>query len=128
MTLVGGGARETRRRSMKPLGDRRARVRFEVVGVLWGALDLTEVARVVNISTTGALIESPLAVAIDSTQPLHFLLDGNEIVVETRVRHLRRLPTAADAPRYMIGVEFVSPSLSVLQSLMPADNPDTMVE
>ena len=42
------------------LGDRRSRVRLEVVGALWATLELTEPARVVNISREGALITSPV--------------------------------------------------------------------
>ena len=52
------------------LGDRRSRVRLEVVGALWATLELTEPARVVNISRDGALITSPVAMPPESVQPL----------------------------------------------------------
>src|SRR5437870_2075071 len=50
-----GRRRKGRRSLMRPLGDRRARVRFEVVGSFWGTVDLAEPARVININRTGAL-------------------------------------------------------------------------
>ena len=53
------------------LGDRRSRVRLEVVGALWATLELTEPARVVNISRDGALITSPVPMPPESVQPLH---------------------------------------------------------
>ena len=52
------------------LGDRRSRVRLEVVGALWATLELTEPARVVNISREGALITSPVPMPPESVQPL----------------------------------------------------------
>jgi len=39
--------------------DRRQRVRFEVVGELWGSLATTVVVRVRNVSQGGMLVESP---------------------------------------------------------------------
>ena len=52
------------------LGDRRSRVRLEVVGALWATLELTEPARVINISRDGALITSPVPMPPESVQPL----------------------------------------------------------
>jgi hypothetical protein len=80
------------------LGDRRARVRLEVVGALWATLELSEPARVVNISRDGALITSPVAMPPDSIQPLHLKLHGHDITVDARVRHVRRV-SGPDEPR-----------------------------
>jgi hypothetical protein len=113
---------------MRPLGDRRTRVRFEVVGILWGALELSEPARIVNLSDHGALIESKLAVPVDSTQPVHFLVKGNRLVVEARVIHLRRVLEEDDPPRYLIGVEFLTPTLPLLHSISGVGSSDTMVD
>jgi PilZ domain-containing protein len=90
------------------LGDRRAHVRLEVVGALWATLELTEPARVVNISKDGALLTSPVAMPPESVQPLHLKLEGHEIVVDARVRHVRRVSGPDEPIRYLVGVEFLS--------------------
>ena len=90
------------------LGDRRSRVRLEVVGALWATLELTEPARVVNISRDGALLTSPVALPPESVQPLHLQLEGQEVIVEARVRHVRRVSGPEEPIRYLVGVEFLS--------------------
>ncbi len=93
---------------MRPLGDRRGRIRLEVVGSLWGTLEVGNQARVVNISTSGALIVSPVPATLDSTQTVKLRLDGHEIKVEARVRHLQRVVSAGDeGVRYRIGLQFL---------------------
>jgi hypothetical protein len=103
---------------MKPLGDRRARIRLEVVGQLWGTLEVTNEARVVNISRNGALIASPLPAALDSTQALRLTLRGHEIGLRARVRHLKRVARDADHEGYYrIGLEFLDQPAALLQAL-----------
>ncbi len=102
---------------MKPMADRRHRERYDVVGALWGQLELTESAQIRNVSTTGALIDSPLPAALDSSQPLRVVVEGHEVSVDAHVRHVRRITASAGAPRYLIGLEFTSPPVSVVQSI-----------
>jgi hypothetical protein len=71
-------------------------------------------ARVLNISQTGALIQSPLAVPIDSTQIVHFSVDGEDVPVEALVRHVRRAETTDD---YLVGVEFMSAPITLLHNI-----------
>jgi PilZ domain len=102
---------------MRPLGDRRAHLRLEVVGALWGTLELVETATVLNISTSGALIGSPIPAAPDSRQPVVLAVDGEEITVETQVRHVRRVESESEPPLYLIGVAFVSPPPRLVESI-----------
>ena len=102
---------------MRRLGDRRAQMRLEVVGALWGTLELSETASVLNISATGALIESPVPAVPDSTQSVIFLVDDEELKVETSVRHSRRVVPEGDPPQYLIGIEFVSPPTRLVHSI-----------
>jgi hypothetical protein len=97
---------------MKPLGDRRRRIRLEVVGSLWGALEIDRYAQLVNISRTGALIVSPLPAAVDSTQSVKLTIEGHEVKLAVRVRHIQRMDEGA-GPRYRIGLEFLE-ELAVL--------------
>ena len=92
---------------MRPLGDRRTSVRLEVVGELWGSVELTEPAQVVNISRAGALIMSPVPMAQDSTGVVKLTIAGEELTLDARVRHFRHVPAAASHPDYyLIGLEF----------------------
>lgn len=102
---------------MKPTGDRRAQERFDVVGALWGLLDIVEPAQIKNVSQTGALIDAPFAPPIESTQTVRVIVEGEPVVVDARVRHVRRIETDIRGPRYLIGLEFLSPPESVLQSI-----------
>ena len=102
---------------MRPIANRRSAERFDVVGALWGQLELMDPARVCNVSTTGALLDSPRPAALDASQEVRLIVDGLEVAVESHIRHVRRVESASSAPRYLIGVEFSSPPLSVVQSI-----------
>ena len=72
--------------------DRRSQPRYDVVGTLWGVLELSEEARILNISATGALVDSPLPCAVDSTQEVQLGVDGHDVTVDARVRHVHPEP------------------------------------
>ena len=104
----------------RPLGDRRSRVRYDVVGTLWGVLELSETAKIRNVSRTGALIETPVPAALASTHSLKLIVDGDAVDVDALVRHVRPIEangSTGETPRYLIGVEFVSPPDSILRSV-----------
>ena len=95
--------------SMKSLGDRRTAVRLEIVGALWGTLQLMEATRVLNISRGGALIRSNVPIPADSAAPIKVTVDGQQVTLDARVRHLKHVPAAVDEPaHYLIGLEFVA--------------------
>lgn len=93
---------------MKRIGDRRAHVRLEVVGVLWGTLEMMKRARVINVTDTGALIASPVAIPLDTVQSIQMTLEGHEIAVEARVCHTRCVSSLDRPSEYHIGLEFLS--------------------
>src|SRR5689334_9665414 len=93
---------------MSPLADRRARLRYEVVGVLRGTLEMSEPVRVQNISGDGALIETSSRIPVGALQSLQMTLDGHSTRITSRVRHVTPIGPPPQA-RYAIGVEFVSP-------------------
>jgi hypothetical protein len=92
----------------RTLGDRRASARVEIVGNLWGTLDLIEPARVIDISPGGALLASSVALPQDSVLPVQVTIEGNNVVVDARVRHVRRSSAPDASPEYWIGVEFLA--------------------
>ena len=107
---------------MRPLGDRRRRIRLEVVGSLWGALEIDRQAQLMNISRTGALIVSPIPAAVDSLQSVKLTIEGHEIKLAARVRHLQKLdapaaPGGGEGPRYRIGLEFLEEPAVLVHAL-----------
>ncbi len=92
---------------MKPLGDRRAHVRLEVVGTLWGTLEITEPAAVVNISDGGVLVATRVAPAVHAFQPIELLVAGQEVRRGARVRHFQSRQGSDGQPEYLVGLEFV---------------------
>lgn len=101
----------------RPLGDRRARVRFEVLGTLRGTLELTEAARVINISAQGALVESPARVALGSLHELHLTLDGHPARVAARVRRVEQISSEGQPPLYLLALEFLAPPSALAESI-----------
>ena len=101
-------------------GDRRGHQRFDIVGALWGVLELPEPARVRNVSTTGILIDASSPVAPDSVHPIRVLVDGELVLVDTRVRHVR---ASDEHGRFLIGLEFESAPTTVLASIEQLESP-----
>ena len=103
---------------MRPLGDRRARVRYEVVGSFWGTLDVTEPARVININRTGALLAAGSPLAPDSIQVVRLVIEGRDVSVDAKVRSIRHMPKQAGQPEhYLVGLEFVSTPPVLIDSI-----------
>ena len=103
---------------MKSFGDRRSNVRLEIVGALWGTLQLSESARVLNISPGGAMIMSPCGIPIDSTAPIRLSLGGEQVTLQARVRHLRHVPASGREPaHYLIGLELPGMPAALAQAL-----------
>lgn len=96
-----------------PSSDRRASERFDVVGSLWGQLELPEVATVVNVSSAGLLVEAGSCPVLNSVHAVRMLVDGDAVSVDAVVRHCH---LAAEG-RYRIGLEFVTVPTTVLMSI-----------
>lgn len=88
------------------LSDRRGRLRFEIVGQLWGTLETLEATPLRNLSRDGALVESREALAVDSIHRMRLTLGGRVGDVQVRVRHVKGWQTAT-GQRYLIGFEFL---------------------
>jgi hypothetical protein len=108
--------------SARRFGDRRLHLRWEVVGALWGTLELSEAVRLVDISTTGALIEASF-LPNESTQALHLVVDGGRLTVSTIVKRLQHIARGDGAPTYRIGLEFVSAPARLIQSIARLPSP-----
>ena len=122
MTPVPGtGAGNTMRRK---IGDRRRGPRFELVGELWGSLDMSSSLSIVNLAPGGALLQSAAPLPPGSVHTVLAVTDEESHEVTVRVCHAM-LGDDQGHPCYLIGVEFVdvSPALGEFlnRQLVPGD-------
>jgi hypothetical protein len=89
---------------MRRVGDRRANVRLDVVGDLWGTLETRKCAQVVDLNDTGALLRSPMALSPNSVHAVEVTEDGHSLSTEVRVCHVRSGPDGS----FLVGVQFLS--------------------
>lgn len=99
------------------LGDRRSDLRFEIIGQLWGSLEIVEPLPLRNVGRGGALVESRLPLAADSVQPVRFVFQGRTRDLQTRVRHVIPIVGPEGRERYLVGLEFVEPGEETLADL-----------
>jgi hypothetical protein len=93
---------------MRRIGDRRSALRLDVVGDLWGTLEVHKQARVRDLNHDGALLEYPVAVVPETVHAVTFAHDGHRISLEVRVRHVRPGRTPDGRIVFLAGVEFLS--------------------
>jgi hypothetical protein len=94
------------------IGDRRSKPRFEIVGDLWGSVDVSSSLSVVNLGRGGALLESPVPLVLESVHSVVAVTEEESHKVTLRVRHSTG-DERQGRRRFLIGVEFldVSPAL-----------------
>lgn len=92
---------------------RRVDERFDVLGSLWGVLELPETATVLNVSSSGLLVETPLCPTLNSVHVLRMLVDGDFVTVNSVVRHCRPGPSGT----YLVGLELLEVPTTVINSI-----------
>ena len=98
------------------LGDRRSDMRFEIIGQLWGALEVVDYLPIKNLARGGALVEAQASIGAESFRALRFGFNGTTQEVTVRVRHVTARKTT-DGDRYLVGLEFVDPSAAALDQI-----------
>ena len=96
-----------------PTTDRRSHERFDVLGSLWGVLELPETASIVNASGSGLLIETSMCPVLESVHSTDIQIGGEAITVESVVRHLQ----PGDRGKFLIGLEFIQPHITIDDAL-----------
>ena len=96
-----------------PSTNRRAFERFDVLGPLWGQLTLPELATVVNVSSTGLLVEAPLCPVLNSVHAVRLRVGVDAVSVDAIVRHCRPWRDG----QYRIGLEFLTMPTTILVSI-----------
>jgi hypothetical protein len=97
------------------MGDRRLRPRFDVVGQLAGTLDASISMGLRDVGRGGAQVESAVQLVSGSVHRAMFTCDGIEAAVQVVVRHVKPIFSSSGEQRFLIGVEFISPSPAVLE-------------
>ena len=113
------------------IGDRRVSPRFEIVGDLWGSVDVSASLTVLNLGRGGALLESPVPFAPESVHSVVAVTHEESHEVTLRVRHSTSAPHQQGQRKYLVGVEFVdvSPALDdFLARQVALDNGSISVE
>ena len=89
------------------LADRRAATRFEIVGELWGSVQVLESLHVCNVSPGGALVESSAPLPVGSLQPIRLSRGVETTELRAAVRHLSPVHLPGGGRCYRVGLEFV---------------------
>lgn len=98
------------------LGDRRGELRFEIIGQLWGSLEVFERLPLRNLGRGGALVESRVPLSADTIHGVRLMLDDQTNEVQVRVRHVTPVREPA-GDRYLVGLEFVNVTLGTLEQI-----------
>ena len=99
------------------MGDRRLRPRFDVVGQLAGTLDASISMGLRDVGRFGAQVESAVQLVAGSVHRATFSCDGIEAAVQVCVRHVKPIFSSSGEQRFLIGVEFISPSPAVSEMI-----------
>ena len=100
-----------------PNTDRRTNERFDVLGSLWGVLEIPGTAAMVNSSDAGMLVESAACPVLGSTQLARVDVDGVTTIVQSSVRHVRPIARG----RYLVGLEYVKPAMLAVRPTAKAE-------
>jgi hypothetical protein len=88
---------------------RRAHLRFEVVGSIPGLLVSTQTLQFLNLGTNGALVEAGCALPEYAEYQVQLVLGQHVSEATVKVRRVVSVKTGpGELPRYHIGLEFLS--------------------
>ena len=90
------------------LGDRRAHLRFEVIGMMSAALLSTETLRVMNLGVSGALVEGALPLRQNAEYRMQLVLENHVSEATVKIRRVTEVPGESGSLHYRIGLEFLA--------------------
>ena len=88
--------------------DRRSHMRFQVVGSLPGSLQANERLRLLNLGTTGALVEGAVPLPADAEYQMQLVLPSHVSDATVKIRRVTPVALGAGPARYHIGLEFLA--------------------
>src|SRR5688500_1881331 len=91
------------------MGDRRAHLRFEVMGLMSASLLSNETLRVLNLGASGALVEGALPLPPNAEYRMQLVLESHVSEATVKVRRVTEIGRESGTPpRYRIGLEFLT--------------------
>ncbi|MCA1560673.1 MAG: PilZ domain-containing protein [Acidobacteria bacterium] len=99
------------------LADRRVRPRFEIVGELWGTVETILRMPLRNVSPGGALVQSPIALPVNSVHHVMLSNEGHHAPASLQVRHVRQAAGGEGPDYFLIGVEFLTLPLPLQEQI-----------
>jgi hypothetical protein len=94
-------------------GERRANPRFDIVGVLEGAVESLRRHRLRNIGTHGALFEADRWFAAGARFIAHLVDQGGRRMIGAEVKWVAADRDLDGKPQYLVGIAWVEPPVSV---------------
>ena len=94
---------------------RRKTVRFEVLGRMAGSVASMETLHLVNLGTSGALVEIALPLPPNAEFTMQLVLDGHVSEATVKLRRVIEIRREDGALRYRIGLEFLALSAEAEQ-------------
>ena len=99
------------------LGDRRGRPRFEIVGDLWGTVDIVVGMPLLNVGRGGLLVQSSVPLTPESVHHVSLSCDGRDTPANVQVRHVRPVAGPDGRNHFLIGLEFLSMSAALIAQI-----------
>jgi c-di-GMP-binding flagellar brake protein YcgR len=90
------------------MGDRRAHLRFEVMGLMSASLLSNETLRVLNLGVSGALVEGALPLPANAEYRMQLVLESHVSEATVKIRRVTEIGRDLGALRYRIGLEFLT--------------------
>ncbi len=87
--------------------ERRGGTRVEIAGRLRGEITVVQPVAILDISRSGALIETQVPLQLNSLHDLRLVLGGLSVIVKARVAHCHIEDGGHNVTAYLAGIEFV---------------------
>jgi hypothetical protein len=99
------------------VGDRRAHLRFEILGTLQGSVETSRRYEVREVSAIGALIEATELLEPGVRLKGRLVIAGRHEKIDAEVRETHKVH-GTDSGRYLIGIEFGAPVSGMVDDLL----------
>ena len=96
---------------------RRQHLRFEVMGKMAGSVVSSETLQLVNVGTSGALVESALPLPANAELRMQLVLETHVSDATVKIRRVTEIRHGSGAVRYRIGLEFLALSAEAEEAI-----------
>ena len=97
--------------------ERRSNHRIEILGELGGEVMVFQAMTIKQLSPTGARIETPFPLQLDSLHEIRLTLGSRSVIVKGRVAHCQISDVEHERVAYQSGVQFIEVSDRIQQAI-----------